>query len=85
MQVNINICVLSVVVATRLQVTLAREQQLQHVVVRHLQIDDLISSATSQVVIQLNFTSWPHHGVPEHCLCLLQVLHGFSFTFYQLS
>jgi len=84
-QVNANISVSSVVVVTRLQVTLAREQQLAHVVVRHLQIDDLVSPATSRVVVQLNYTSWPHHGVPEHCLPLLQVISGFTFTLCQFS
>ena len=72
---------------TRLQVTLARELQLPNVIVRHLQIDDLMSPTTSRVVTQLNFTSWPPHGTPEHCLPLLQVIHvsGFVFTLHHLS
>jgi len=72
---------LSVVMVTRLKVTLTGEHQTSHVTVRHLQLDDLTSPGTSRVVIQLQFTSWPHHGVPEHCLPLLQVRSTISFTF----
>jgi len=68
----------------RLQVTLTQEQHLAHVIVRRLQVDDLTLPASSRVVIQLNFTSWPHHGVPEHCLPLLQVNPSFAFTLYPL-
>ena len=67
---------------TRLQVTLTQEQHLAHVIVRRLQVDDLTLPASSRVVIQLNFTTWPHHGIPEHCLPLLQVNPSFAFTLY---
>lgn len=67
------VVVLCVVMATRLKVTLIGEKQATSFVVRHLQIDDLTSPGTLQRVIQLHFTSWPHHGVPEQCLPLLQV------------
>ena len=79
MQVYIGLS--SVVMVTRLKVTLTSEHQTSHFTVRHLQIDDLTSSGTSRVVIQLQFTSWPHHGVPEHSLPLLQVRSTISFTF----
>jgi len=52
-----------------------------HFVVRRLQVDDLISPGTVRVVTQVNFSVWPHHGVPEHCLPFLQVKPGFTFTF----
>lgn len=70
----INVIVeLFVVMTTRLKVTLTAEQHTSHVIIRHLQVDDLSSPSTSRLVIQLQFMSWPHHGVPELCLPLLQV------------
>jgi len=66
---------------TRLKVTLTGEEKTDHFVVRHLQIDDLTSPASSRVITQLQFTSWPYHGVPDHCLPLLQVNASISFTF----
>ena len=71
--------------ATRLKVTLLAEQKTTHFIVRHLQIDDLSSPGTSRVVVQLQFTSWPHHGVSEHCLPLLQVKPGIGFTFWSTT
>lgn len=63
----------------RLKVTLTAERQTVHFVIRHLHIDDLNAPGTSRDVTQLQFTSWPHHGVPEHYLPLLQVKTDFGY------
>jgi len=70
--------------ATRLKVTLVGERQTTHFIIRHFHIDDLTSPATQHLVIQLHFTSWPHHTVPDQCLPLLQVKpqHRINFTFF---
>ncbi|XP_037548200.1 tyrosine-protein phosphatase non-receptor type 13 [Nematolebias whitei] len=60
----------------RLQITLIKDQHLDHFIIRLIEVKD-IQTNESQLVTHLNYTGWPDHGTPsqpEHLLMFISFM-----------
>ncbi|XP_013861930.1 tyrosine-protein phosphatase non-receptor type 13 isoform X2 [Austrofundulus limnaeus] len=63
-------------VDTRLQITVVKDQHLEHFIIRLIEVKD-VQTNESRLVTHLNYTGWPDHGTPsqpEHLLTFISFM-----------